>query len=197
MKAAFIASILVIVGMILFIGILLFGNNNHLYSSKKDPSGITVLEKDKVTDSQLSLKDFEYLDSCRKYVLKDFLNIDIFENNKADLKTGLTKQTIQAGKKLESVLISLKEQKKEDHYILVLEGNLANEWAAEFDRNNTWAYRVSYDRALAVYKLWLQNDINIRKYDIETIITGSGYYGLCPIKNKSATRFSVQLIPKS
>jgi len=196
MKAAFIASILVIVGMILFIGILLFGNNNHIHGSKKDTSIATVLEEDEVTDPQLSFKEFEYLDSCRKYVLKDFLNIDIFENNKADLKTGLTKQTIQAGKKLESVLIGLKEQKKEDHYILVLEGNLANEWAAEFDRNNTWAYRVSYDRALAVYKLWLQNDINIRKYNIETIITGSGYYGLCPIKNKSVKRFSVQLIPK-
>jgi len=197
MKAAFIASILVIVGMILFIGILLFGNNNRLHSSKKNTSAAMVLEEDDLTDPEISFDKFEYLDSCRKYLLKDFLDIDIFENNKADLKTGLTKQTIQAGKKLESVLIALKEQKKEEKYILVLEGNLANEWAAEFDRNNTWAYRVSYDRAVAVYKLWLQNDVNIRKYNIETIITGSGYYGLCPIKNKSSKRFSVQLIPKS
>jgi len=195
MKAAFIASLILMVGIILFIGLLLFEKTDlHFKNPKIDSSAMEISEEN---DSQISMSNFKYLDSCRKYLLKDFLKEDIFEKNKTDLKANSVSGVIQAGKKLEAFLSQLEEKHRTDGYILVLEGNLVNEWAPEFDRNNTWSYRTSYDRALSVYKLWLKNDINIRKYAIETVITGGGYYGLCPIKNKDSKRFSVQLIPKN
>lgn len=197
MKTAFVASLIAIVGIILFIAILLFGNPIKKYNLKTDTSISKEINKENERDAKPLLKDFQYLDSCNKYVLKDFLNQDIFENNKPDLKANTIAATIEAGKKLEKFLVQLEKEQKENEYTLILEGNLVNEWAPDFDRNNTWAYRTSYDRALAVYKLWLQNGINIRKYKIETIISGDGYYGLCPIKDKKSKRFSVQLIPRN
>src|SRR5690606_31508034 len=102
MKAAFIASLIAIVGMIIFIALLLFGNPIKSKSPKTDTSTSKVDEA-KEYDSELSFKDFQYLDSCNKYVLKDFLDQDIFENNKHDLKASKIAATIEAGKKLESI----------------------------------------------------------------------------------------------
>ena len=58
-------------------------------------------------------------------------------------------------------------------------------------------YLKSYERALAVYNLWLKNGINFRQYDVEVMICGSGLNGLCrdPVEENNK-RFSIQIIPK-
>lgn len=190
MRSAFIATLIVTAGILLLIGFLLSGQvqsgDMDSPESLKDGGG-------KAKEAALTA-DFEYLKECRKYVMKDFLARDIFEKNKDKLQANAVPMVIATGHKLEKLLEEMAEADLLSEYALVLEGNLNNEWESRFDRNNTWAYQLSYNRALAVYKLWLKNGINIRKYPVETLVTGGGYYGLCPQKSPDSRRFSVQLI---
>ena len=74
---------------------------------------------------------------------------------------------------------------------------MANTWNQRYDKNSPYAYKKSYERALAVYNLWLKNNINFRKKNVEVLISGSGFHGLCrePVEENNK-RFSIQIIPK-
>jgi len=39
-------------------------------------------------------------------------------------------------------------------------------------------YRLSYNRALALYRRWLSQGIDLRKFNTEVIIAGSGFSGI-------------------
>ena len=59
-------------------------------------------------------------------------------------------------------------------------------------------YKLSYDRALALYLYWRNKGLDFRKYNTEVIIAGSGFNG---INRDSKTedynkRFIIQIIPK-
>lgn len=200
MKQALIAGTFVIGGVLLALAMLLFlqpidfsdSETPERKAPEKRQGGLSneILEPEKI-------EHFVYLDSCGKYVMEDFMAAaDLFEKNKEELRPRALSTIQEAGKNLVECLEQLEEEGGADDYTLVLEGNLSNEWTDEFERNNTWAYRLSYERALIVYKAWLKDEIDLRKYGIELIITGSGYYGLCPTNTLKAKRFSVQLIPK-
>lgn len=201
MKQALIAGAFVIGGILFVLALLLFlqpigFSSNESASQKASPDEPNSSENDMLPRKKIEY--FVYNDSCKKYVMEDFVNAtDLFEKNKDELRPQALSIIRAAGKKLVRLLDRLEEERIAENYILVLEGNLNNEWAEEFERNNTWAYRLSYERALTVYKVWLESQIDLRKYSTELIITGGGYYGLCPTKNKKVKRFSVQLIPKN
>ena len=74
---------------------------------------------------------------------------------------------------------------------------MANTYDKRFNKNSEYGFKTSYERALAVYNLWLENNINFRKSNIEVLISGSGFNGLCrePIEENNK-RFSIQIIPK-
>ena len=94
-------------------------------------------------------------------------------------------------------LNSLEKQNPDFSYLLVLEGNMANTWDKRFSKNSEYGFKTSYERALAVYNLWLENDINFRKSNVEVLISGSGFNGLCrEEEEENNKRFSVQIIPK-
>lgn len=206
MKQALIAGTFVIGGILLALAMLLFlqpidfsggtsSASDGTSAAPKVPKN-TQQAVNEILESE-EIEHFIYLDSCRKYVMKDLLEAaDLFEKNKEELRPRALSTIQEAGRKLEKLLMELEEEGRAKDYTLVLEGNLSNEWAEEYERDNTWAYRMSYERALVVYKAWLKDKIDLRKHDIELVITGGGYYGLCPTKNLKAKRFSVQLIPK-
>lgn len=199
MRQALIAGVFVIGGILLVMAMLLFlqpvdfTKNNNL--AKGIAAGNTNGAANELLEPE-KIEHFMYMDSCEKYVMEDFVKADdLFEKNKEDLKPRASTVIYEAGKKLTLLLKQLEEEGRLGDFTLVLEGNLANEWTEDFERNNTWAYRLSYERALIVYKAWLKEEIDLRNYDIELVISGGGYYGLCPIKDEEAKRFSVQLIP--
>ena len=74
---------------------------------------------------------------------------------------------------------------------------MANRFDKSINSNSEWGYKMSYERALAVYELWQNNNIDLRKYNTEVLICGSGYNGLdrddFEDNNK---RFTIQIIPK-
>lgn len=190
-----IGGILLVMAMLLFLQPVEFPTNDKLV--KKEATANTSGAADELLETE-EIEHFMYLDSCGKYVMTDFVEAaDLFEENKEDLRPRASTVIYEAGKKLTSVLKQLEDEGRLDDFTLVLEGNLTNEWTEDFERNNTWAYRLSYERALIVYKAWLKEEIDLRNYDIELVISGGGYYGLCPTKNREAKRFSVQLIPSN
>jgi len=140
---------------------------------------------------------FSYLEVCNKYVAQDLIGIEIFESNEAVIKKQYVKNTIEVGIKIETFLNTLLEQNPDFKYLLVIEGNMANTWDMKLNKNSEYGYKKSYERALTVYNLWLKNNISFRKENIEVLISGSGFNGLCRDKiEENNKRFSIQIIPK-
>jgi len=141
---------------------------------------------------------FIYLPECRKFVVKDLTGEEIFEPGETVIRNvSLKNKAIEAGKQLEKFLGTLVEGEKDISYLLVIEGNMANTWDRQYSSDNAYGYRTSYQRALALYELWQQNGINFRKYNVEVMLCGSGFSGLCRDETEENNkRFSIQIIPK-
>jgi hypothetical protein len=141
--------------------------------------------------------DFYYLEACRKFVAKDLLGKEIFERNKTKILSEYVQPTLAVGKKLEQFLNNLEKNNPDFLYLLVIEGNMGNSYDMKFDEDDNFGYTKSYERALAVYNLWILNNVNFRKSNVEVLISGSGFNGLCREGNEENNkRFSIQIIPK-
>lgn len=142
-------------------------------------------------------KDFIYLKDCKKYISKVLSKVEIFEPNKITIKKKYKTATIDIGKQLESLLQNLNTNNSSFSYLIIIEGNMANTWDRKYSKNNNYAYITSYKRALAVYQLWTKNNIDLRQYNSEILISGSGFNGLCrDVIEDNNKRFSIQIIPK-
>jgi len=141
--------------------------------------------------------DFIYLKECKKFIAKDLTAVEIFEPNKTKIKPRYKRTTIDVGIKIETFLKNLNNNNPNMSYLLVIEGNMANNPTQLQSKDNNWGYRQSYERALAVYSLWTKNHIDFRNYNVEVLICGSGFNGLCrdPVERNNK-RFSIQIIPK-
>lgn len=141
---------------------------------------------------------FEYLPGCRKYIVKDLMGEEIFEPGETVIRNAdLKNKALSAGRQLEQFLAGLMKDEHNISYLLVIEGNMANTWDRQYSRDNAYGYRTSYQRALALYELWQQNGIDFRKYNVEVMLCGSGFSGLCrDEKEENNKRFSIQIIPK-
>ena len=140
---------------------------------------------------------FFYLPSCNKFIVKDLMGIEIFEPNRFVIKTEFINKTIDVGNKIKKFLQLLRSQNPLLSYLLVIEGNMANSFDQKINRDENYGYLISYQRALSVYKLWLKNNINFRDYNVEVMLCGSGFNGLCRDEvEENNKRFSVQIIPK-
>jgi hypothetical protein len=140
---------------------------------------------------------FDYLPDCKKFVVKDLMNVEIFEPRQTIILPTYITRTLNAGRKIENFLRDLYNTNKQFSYLLIIEGNMANTWDKTILTDSNDGYIISYNRALAVYNLWVSNGIDFRKYNVEVLICGSGYSGLCRDKNEDNNkRFSIQIIPK-
>lgn len=140
---------------------------------------------------------FYYLPDCKKFIMRDLMGVEIFNPTEVIIKQNYIQTTISAGIRIQSFLGKLQTQNPELSYLLVLEGNVANDWDQSFNKDSNWGYTISYQRALAVYNLWKANQIDFRKFNVEVMICGSGFNGLCRDEvEENNKRFSIQIIPK-
>lgn len=141
--------------------------------------------------------DFYYLEECKKFVAKDLMGIEIFESQKTSILPDYVQKTIKVGKTLEQFLKDLEIENPDFSYLLVIEGNMANDYRKSINKDSEYGFITSYERALAVYNLWVANGIDFRKSNVEVLISGSGFNGLCrePVEENNK-RFSIQIIPK-
>lgn len=145
-------------------------------------------------------KTLEYRQKQRTFVAKAFENKEIFEPKLPIFNfRNLSKQEIiQVGKDLEDILKELKHQNPDCSYQLVIEGTTANSYDSPISEDSNGSYKLSYERALALYNLWLTNGINLRRYNTEILICGSGMNGINRDKAKEDNnkRIVIQIIPK-
>lgn len=164
---------------------------------------VELAEKEKLLQLEEQFKPLEesgyfyYLESCKKYIVKDFMGIEIFESEQTTIKPEYINQTLEVGKELDRFLQKLNKSNPDISYLLVIEGNMANKYDKSMNKDNNWGYLASYQRALAVYDLWTKQGLDLRKYNVEIMICGSGFNGLCRDNiEENNKRFSIQLIPK-
>lgn len=204
-------SSLFFVMLILFVvtvGFLKF-SQKELEEANKNLKGanieleITIEQQEKILKIEDQFKPleesgyFHYLDDCKKYIVKDLMGIEIFDPNQSTIKNDYVDVTLEVGEELERFLKQLSENNPELSYLLVIEGNMANKYDQSISQDNIFGYIKSYERALAVYNLWQRNNIDLRKYNTEVMICGSGFNGLCRDDiEENNKRFSIQIIPK-
>lgn len=167
----------------------------------KTQARVEELEKIVRLEEQFKLleddEDFVYLEDCKKFVAKELRGIEIFQPNKTEIKEQYIAKTIEIGEKIEAFLNKLQEESKEFSYLLVIEGNMANSWDRRFNEDAEYGYLKSFERALAVYDLWIGSGVSFRKGNVEILISGSGFNGLCrEQEEENNKRFSIQIIPK-
>jgi hypothetical protein len=143
----------------------------------------------------------------RFYVFDDVnkrykLNIDAkFRSNSSDI--GMLPEKVRsailgAGGNLYDKIESLTKSNEEIEYLIIIEGN-TERYLGNFTSRPDVGYRLSYDRALALFNFWKENGINFYNLNgqCEVMIAGSGYFGQSresdEAKNK---RFSIQVTSK-
>jgi hypothetical protein len=156
-----------------------------------------LLNLEKQFKPLLDDSSFYYLPACKKFIVKDLMGVEIFNPDGTLIKKEFIGKTISAGKRIENFLRIISIENKEFSYLLVIEGNMANKYDKSIPKDRTDYFLKSYQRALAVYNLWVDNGINFRKYNAEVLLCGSGLNGLCRDEDeKNNKRFSIQIIPK-
>lgn len=185
--------------VMLVLFVLVYSMQNKLIgdlsAEKEELERITQI--DKQFEPLIKSGKFIYFPVTKKFVAKDLIGHEIFDPNKTIILPQYVQATIDVGNEVESLLKKLSEENPDFAYQLVIEGNMANFYDKRIDSNNDLGYRMSYERALAVYQLWTRRGINLRKYNTEILICGSGFNGLDRDKKEDNNkRFSIQIIPK-
>ena len=154
---------------------LLSEEKNKVYEKLKHYEEFTRIEK------QISALDSSgyFVNKCGRHVLK----IDImFDPNQSVIlepyKDSLGKSGIFLKRFIDSLLNMYEGKIK---FLVVIEGNAANTYDNKYPKDSNYGYKLSYDRALALYNLWRNyTDFYSTQNDrVEILIAGSGFSGLC------------------
>lgn len=179
--------------------------NAGLNSKLEQYESILKLEQQfKILAKSTSL---EYDPEKRMFYAKDFVGIEIFNpftgTNLKDatiIKKEYLSTVDKVGKDLQSILKQLYTENKNFKYLLVIEGTAAIPWQEKYSKtynpDSHTMYDLSYRRALALYDEW--KNLNLRQYNTEIIISGSGFNGVNRdnINEDNNKRFVIQIIPK-
>lgn len=144
----------------------------------------------------------QYIEEKKMFVAKDFIGIEIF----APLDNKILPQFIptvdSVGQSLQEIVRRLHYKNPNLNFQLIIEGNAAIPWRElrdhSYNPDNVWMYELSYHRALALYQRWLSKGVDLRHYNTEVIIAGSGFNGINRDNKKEENnkRFIIQIIPK-
>ena len=163
-----------------------------------------ILQLDEQFANLSKSSSLKYIEKRKMFVAEDLEGIEIFQPNSTTLKPEFSdfKKIDEIGCSIESILKGLYENNKDFSYQLVIEGTAAIPWQQLRDKSfNPDQYDVlmlSYQRSLVLYERWACNGLNLRKYNTEIIIAGSGFNGINRDERieENNKRFIIQIIPK-
>lgn len=132
---------------------------------------------------------FDYSTVHKKHIMKIK---NSFPKGKSDINLldfHTKNELIKAGRSIQNTLIKINKEYPKIQYLLVIEGQASNDL---YSQN----YELSYERALALRRLWGVNNIDFGS-NCEVIIAGSGIEGTMREKEESLNqRFLIHIIPK-
>lgn len=161
-----------------------------------------ILQLDKQFKELSNSSVLGYDEEKKMFFAKDFVGVEIFNPNDDNIKPEYLDKVREVGEALKVILHKLHEENPRFSYQLVIEGIAAIKWdqkaAGTYNPDNQEMYWLSYRRALALYNKWRSQELNLRNYNTEIIIAGSGFNGInrdnrVEDNNK---RFIIQIIPK-
>ena len=133
---------------------------------------------------------FDYNKVHKKHIMKIMVN---FPSGVSDIKVldfHTQKELINAGRSVQNTLIKINQEYPKIHYLLVIEGQASKD-------NYTRNYELSYERALALRRLWSSNNIDFGS-NCEVLISGSGIGGSMREKEEHLNqRFLIHIVPKT
>ena len=162
-------------------------------SLKASKAELDVIREIEAATSNLDSRYFVYDDKYKKHRLK--LNVK-FEYAKANIDKACYAELEQVGK----ILLDFIEKKPFENcpkiqYLLIIEGQASKD-------NSDTNYELSYQRALALVRLWQKMGIKFDKEKCEVLISGSGdgkIPGTDLMRNpieENNQRFLIHIIPK-
>ncbi len=143
-----------------------------------------------------------YDEDKKMFYAKDFVGVEIFEPNRDIILPEFIETVDNVGRSLQDVVKKLHEKNPNLNFQLVIEGNAAIPWKQlkdnTYNADNVRMYELSYNRALALYRRWRSLDVNLRRYNTEIIIAGSGFNGINRDNEveENNKRFVIQIVPK-
>lgn len=161
-----------------------------------------ILQLDKQFKELSNSSELGYDEEKKMFFAKDFAGVEIFNSNDDNIKPEYIEKVKEVGEALKVILHKLHEENPQFSYQLVIEGTAAIKWeqkaARTFNPDNQEMYWLSYRRALALYNKWHSQGLNLRDYNTEIIIAGSGFNGINRdnIVEDNNKRFIIQIIPK-
>lgn len=144
----------------------------------------------------------QYIEEKKMFVAKDFIGKEIFYSESDTIKSEFIETVDSVGQSLLDVVKRLHDKNPNLNFQLVIEGNAAIPWqllrSHSYNADNLRMYELSYHRALALYRRWLSKGVNLRHYNTEVIIAGSGFNGINRDNKveENNKRFIIQIIPK-
>lgn len=165
---------------------------------------IAVTKIKKIEEIQKALESldkeyFEFDDLNKRYKLSIDAQFRAGSNQITDIPLGKRQEIYEAGVELYNQLESVINSNPNVDYLLVIEGNTAR-YKGNFNNDPDRGYRLSYQRALALYNYWSSRGIDFRKLapQCEIIIAGSGYFGQSRDNNNEQKnkRFTIQITSK-
>ncbi len=158
-----------------------------------------ILQLDKQFEELSKSSVLEYVEDKKMFIAKDLIGIEIFEPDSSIIKKEYLKTVDKVGKDLENLLAKLNDNNPDFSYLLVIEGYSANDVRKSMSKDRTYNYKLSFERALALYNRWrVEGKIDLRKYNTEILICGSGLNGnnRDVEKEDNNKRFVIQILPK-
>lgn len=202
--------------LVLFIVCLVKVSISYKELEKEQQKTEQILAETKATNEQLQQilqldRQFKELSNSsvlgydekkKMFYAKDFVGIEIFNSNEDKIKPEYLDKVNEVGHALEVILKKLHQENPNFSYQLVIEGTAAIKWeqkaAGTYNPDNQEMYWLSYRRALALYNKWRSQGLNLRKYNTEVIIAGSGFNGINRdnVNENNNKRFIIQILPK-
>jgi len=146
--------------------------------------------------------ELQYIEEKKMFVAKDFIGKEIFNPLNDTIKTQYIETVDKVGQSLQNIVKRLHDNNPNLNFQLVIEGNAAIPWQLlqthSYNADNLQMYELSYHRALALYRRWRSKGVDLRRYNTEVIIAGSGYNGINRDTKveENNKRFVIQIIPK-
>lgn len=193
--------------LVLFVVVVVaMGRVNKQLKDALNRAEITIEQQNQVLKLQEQFQtlaastSLDYDEEKRMFYAKDFVGIEIFKSNEAEIKQEFINKVDEVGADIKNIIDSLNKANSDFKYQLVIEGTAAIPYkelrAGTYNKDNYDMYLLSYRRALTLYKRW--QHLNFRESNTEIIIAGSGFNGINRDKvlEDNNKRFVIQIIPK-
>lgn len=178
--------------LVLFVLTIVILHKKMVFIEKERKATQAQIDKIKEIEEAVNKIDtiyFDYNEVYKKHILKTRVNFPRGKSNINTLDSYTKDELIKAGRSIQNTLEGISREYPEIQYLLVIEGQASQD---SYTRN----YELSYERALALQKLWSSESIDFGS-NCEVLISGSGTGGsMRESKEYLNQRFLIHIIPK-